>query len=284
MTALGVDHMLVLHDDLEAARQAAARLGFRPTPLSVHSPHMGTANVTVMMPDRRTYIEYLGIVAPTDHNEQMRAALAARGNHVFGLALRGNARDAHRALAAEGLADGDVIDFARDVDLPDGPARAAFSIVQLRPGSLPGLYGIVCEHHTPDAVWRADHVEQPNGARALVGLHGVAAAPAAMDGDWRRVFGDGVDAAEDGTLTVRTTTATLDYGDPGRWAARFGDAADGIPARLLALEFAVDSAAATARWFESAGIACRRDDRSVVVADDLGLGSRYIFTERTPQP
>lgn len=279
MSRLGVDHMLILHQELEAARQAAARLGFRPTPVSTHSPHMGTANTTIMLPDRQTYIEYLGIVAPTDHNAQMRSALDENGNHVFGLAMRGNAQEAYESLEAQGLANGKVIDFSREVDLAEGSGTASFSIVQLETGALPGLYGLVCEHHTPDVIWRDDCIEHPNGVRALSAIHGICPDPTAIADDWRRVFGSDSITVSKEALEVRTSTAKVRYLTPDAWSREYGTVPEVPGPRICVLEFSVHSTDVVSACLENGGVDYERYGSSVHVQDTIGLGARHIFTE-----
>ena len=64
---LGLDHVVILVRDLDDADARMARLGFRPTPRGHHSAHMGTANATVMLPDR-TYFETLTVLQETPAN------------------------------------------------------------------------------------------------------------------------------------------------------------------------------------------------------------------------
>ena len=73
---LGLDHVVILVRDLDDADARMARLGFRPTPRGYHSAHMGTANATVMLPDR-TYFETLTVLQETPANADVRAVLVA---------------------------------------------------------------------------------------------------------------------------------------------------------------------------------------------------------------
>ena len=60
----GIDHALVGVSDLEAARDAYARLGFTVTPRGRHIG-WGTGNHTVMF--ENDYVELIGILDPTQY-------------------------------------------------------------------------------------------------------------------------------------------------------------------------------------------------------------------------
>ncbi|MEO1104816.1 MAG: VOC family protein, partial [Pseudomonadota bacterium] len=172
---LQLDHALILHDDIATAVAGLERLGFRPTPPGYHGEMLGTENVTVMLPDKRTYFEVLVVRDPTPVNAGQRSAFEARGRHLFGAALKGDARALSARLGPAGISEGVPFDFQRAVELPGGPADAAFTVAPFRADALPGLTSFICQHHTPDVVWRADYLNHANGAQALTGLWGVAA-------------------------------------------------------------------------------------------------------------
>jgi len=63
-SVVGLDHVVVVVRDLDAAAAQWQRLGFTISPRGTHSAHMGTANYTMML--REDYLEILGVVAPTE--------------------------------------------------------------------------------------------------------------------------------------------------------------------------------------------------------------------------
>ncbi|MCP5151932.1 MAG: VOC family protein [Ectothiorhodospiraceae bacterium] len=217
----GLDHMIVLVDRLEAARAHLESLGFVPAPRGAHSPHMGTANYTVMFPDR-TYFEVLGITAATDRNAAMRRRLAVAGNGPFGLALRtDDARAAARALADAGVGDGDAVDFARAVDMPDGRREARFTTAYLAPDATPGVKSFVCQHYTPELVWREDCLEHPNGIVGVAGLVGAASDLDAAAAAYARAFGERV--VRDGdSVRIELGNASVELLDRARFLHRYG--------------------------------------------------------------
>src|SRR5436305_14309749 len=84
---IGLDHAVVVVEDLDKAAANWKRLGFTVSPRGTHSAHMGTGNYTIMLdPD---YIELLGVLTETEHNRPTRAFVTARGEGIRGLAFTG---------------------------------------------------------------------------------------------------------------------------------------------------------------------------------------------------
>ncbi len=268
------DHAIILTNRLEAGVAALERLGFRPTPPGDHGEALGTQNVTVVLPDGMTYFELLAIRAPVPRNKDKRAALAEHGNHLYGLAIKAEVAELYDLLDALGAADGEPFEFAREVDLPDGPREASFTILPLKPDTLPGLYGFVCEHHTPEVVWRADYLAQPNGALRIIGLWGVADDLHELIKAWQRPFGASV-TREDDRMTAELGITNLRYLTREAWAERFEtEIAPG--ARLVALEFEVADIHALEALFRKNGVAWRQVGRHLAVVDET-LGTMFLF-------
>lgn len=278
MTGLELDHALILHDDLDGAGAAARRLGFRPTPTGYHGQGLGTANATIMMPDRQTYFELIAVTEPTPRNADKRAALDARGPHLLGTAFKGDARAARADFAALGVAEGEAFDFVRQVDLPSGPREARFAIAQIAAGTLPGLYSFVCEHFTPDVVWREDYLEHPNGARAVSGLWGVAPDPGALAEAWRPLFGNRV-ALRDGVLEIDAGAGRFRYLAPAAWSEMFGETPSGPGPHLRALEIAVTSASALEDLLSAGRVDWERRASRIAVPDRIGFGCTVLFRQ-----
>jgi len=275
-----LDHAVILVADLDRAEQQFAQLGFRPTPRGYHSTHMGTANATVVMLDRRTYVELLGIVAPTPANAAQRARLARRpGLHGLAFATD-DARTAAAELEAAGLGEGGAVDFARAVELADGPRDARFTVARLREDALPGAWCFLCQHHTRELVWRPGYVDQPNGARAIVEVLGWARDLDALVGPWRRLFGERVQR-RGATVEIRTDTATISFHTPEALRDRLSgavDEADPHEPGLAALAFAVEDPGRVRACVEAAGIAAiAGEGGAVLVPAATAAGVAILF-------
>ncbi|MEJ5233546.1 MAG: VOC family protein [Geminicoccaceae bacterium] len=275
-----LDHTVVLVRDLDTAEQQFARLGFRTTPRGYHSAHMGTANATFVLPDRRTYVELLSVRVPTPANAAQRARLARRPG-LHGLAFASDdARTAASELASAGLGEGGAVDFARAVELADGPRDARFTVARLREDALPGAWCFLCQHHTRDLVWRPDFLDQPNGARALVEVLGWASDPDAILGPWRQFLGDRVQRRGQ-SVEIRTGTATITFHPVEALRDRFGDALGPLgpdEPGLAALVFAVEDPGATRAVLEAGGIAPHAlEDDTLLVPAASAAGVAILF-------
>src|SRR3954469_1520097 len=82
---VGLDHVVVLVRELDAAAENWKRLGFTLSPRGTHSAHMGSGNYTIMLGD--DYIELLGILVATEHNAPTRAFLDRNGGGIERIAF-----------------------------------------------------------------------------------------------------------------------------------------------------------------------------------------------------
>lgn len=276
------DHAIILVRSLDKGREGLRRLGFRPTPPGLHGAGLGTANVTVMMPDRRTYFEALSVVAPTPRNEHKRRKMAVLDDHLYGVAFKGDARVSAGLLEQCGLGSGDAFDFSRDVDLHDGVREAAFSVTQARDDAIEGAWIFVCQHHTPDVVWRSDYLDHPNGAHAVIGLVGTTGNPEVTAESWRPLVGIALRLDGRG-VHIATRTAEIAFLDHQAYVDRFGHAPPdgGGDARLHTLIVSVRSLAQCRTTLDAGGLDWLQGshgDLVVPAVDDLG--TTFVFTER----
>lgn len=239
---LGLDHVIILVRDLDDAEARMARLGFRPTPRGVHSGHMGTANATVVFRDG-TYFETLTVLDPTPANEAVRRVLDEREG-PYGLAMKTeDARAAAVEFEAAGIALGGALEFARPVEMPGGTSDAAFTVARAVPDATPGAWLFVCQHHTPDVVWREDHLEQDNGATGVTEVIGIADDLDAIARAYGTIFGDRIQRAGE-RIDIGAGSAGVTFLTPAAFGERFGATggdAHGTPPRLAALRVEVGS-------------------------------------------
>jgi hypothetical protein len=165
---VGLDHVVVLVRDLDAAAENWKRLGFTLSPRGTHSAHLGSGNYTIMLgPD---YIELLGIIADTTHNAPSRAFLDRRGEGIERAAFTATDSAAGvEEIRARGYVGVGPIDFGRPVTLPNGgQAEAKFRVFQWPVDEAPGgLRIFACQHLTPQAVWIPELQRHANTARRI---------------------------------------------------------------------------------------------------------------------
>lgn len=278
----GLDHVVILVRDLDDAERRLVRLGFSPTPRGFHSAHMATANTTVVFDDD-TYVELLGVVRSTAHNRAMRRALDA-GEGPFALAFKtDDARAAAREFATARLADGDAVDFVRPVEMPEGRRDAMFTVARLVAAATPGAMSFVCQHHTPEAVWRRDHLAQPNGSSGVAEVVGVAADLSALEQSWARVFGDHVRRTRT-SMVIPAGSVAITFLTPQALGERFGDAARDVEVhagpRLVALCLRIASTERLRRHLAEAGVAHDESaSGSILVPPAEACGTLLEFAE-----
>lgn len=176
---LGVDHVVVAVRDLAVSAKAWEGLGFTISPLGLHSPHMGSANHTIMLHD--DYLELLGVVTPTDQNQPMRDFLA-RHEGVERIAFTTDDAAAGAAeITARGFPAIGPVHFGRPVPLPGGgEADAKFNVFRWPLDEQPGGIRIfACQHLTRENVWIPVLQQHANSAVAIRRIEILAADPQA---------------------------------------------------------------------------------------------------------
>jgi len=281
----GIDHIVLLVSDLDASARRFAALGFTLSPRGTHSPHMGSANYTIILRD--DYFELMGLIAETPSNATKRKALAEKGDGMAAIACRiGDARAARAALAELGIATGDVMDFSRPLPLPDGGAgTAAFSVTTFEPREVPTGEMFMCEHKTRDMVWRPELMTHANGATALAGVVVASASPEETARAFARLFAaERVQGADD-TFSVTTgeksasITCMTPMAATGYYAGM--DAGKILRGDFAALRIAVDDIAKTQAHLQSSSIGFTkgRGGTSVFVAPDDAGGTLMEFIQ-----
>ena len=262
---LGIDHLVILAGDLDAAAETYRRLGFTISPRGVHSAHMGSANHTIMLRD--DYFELLSVIAPTDSNEKWRERLAV-GEGIWATALKTDDAAAMGAeMTALGITVGETLDFSRPVDLPGGgTGEAAFKVTPIRaPGSvIDGLFA--CQHLTRETVWLPGLTEHANTAVGLAAVDAEAPDPAAAADALARLFDAAPGAGADGVVALQAGSVRLRL---------HAGPADGRPIRFRGLTLAVSSIDAAASALD--GVPHHRDGDLLTVDPAAACGAALSF-------
>ncbi|MBR0679522.1 VOC family protein [Roseomonas eburnea] len=166
-TLVGLDHLVVAVRDLDAAAEAWGALGFTLSPPGLHSAHIGSANYTMMFGE--DYLELLGVVTPTPHNQALRDFVAMREGLDRAAFTTTDAAAGAEALRARGVDAVGPVDFGRPVALPDGTeTEARFTVFRWPTSARVGGLGIfACQHHTRDAVWVPSLQAHANGVTRI---------------------------------------------------------------------------------------------------------------------
>ncbi|PDT66142.1 hypothetical protein CO683_29240 [Bradyrhizobium ottawaense] len=165
---IGIDHAVVMVQDLDKAAENCRQLGFTVSPRGTHSAHMGTGNYTIMFdPD---YMELLGVLVATEHNVPARAFLDKRGEGIERIAFTAvDSAEGAEEIRARGLTPIGPTDFERPVTLPNGTVSAAkFRTFMWPTAEAPGGVRIfACQHKTRDTVWIPELMKHANAAKRI---------------------------------------------------------------------------------------------------------------------
>ncbi|MCA8907039.1 MAG: VOC family protein [Rhodospirillaceae bacterium] len=263
---LGIDHVLAGVADLEAARAAWRRLGFTVTPRGRHIG-WGTGNYCIMFPD--DYVELLGIVDPAGDLQGLDRLLAKREG-LLGLALA--SRDAgavHAALQSAGLAAGPPADLSRLLEAPEGTVEPAFKLVHPSdPEQHFGFKTFVCQHLTPELVWRREWIDHPNGATGILAVTAATPKAAAVAPSYRALLGDDAVIEDAAGLSVLLGGAILRLAET-----------DDISG-LIGMAVAVSNLERARRMLVGGGVAFEADGDGLHIDPDDASGMALSLVER----
>lgn len=273
----GLDHSIIGVEDLEAAREAYETLGFC---ISNRGRHVGwgTANYCIMFgPD---YIELLGIVDPAQYTAGLEDFLK-EGEGALKIVPRSDDIEVTREhLVEAGYEPEEIRDLGRSLEMPEGDVTPRFKLVHVPAEKTPGLSTFICQHLTPELVWRPEWMSHPNSAKAVHAYTILHDEPETLADVYERFFGFDCHGA-DGRLIVETGGGKLVFCRPDKltdlhpglvWNGRTGNGS------IAVASIAVEDTDTTARVFKENGIAyARRKDGSLLVQSELACGIALCF-------
>jgi hypothetical protein len=214
----GLDHVVVMVDGVDAAEAAYRRLGFQVQPRGFHKK-LGTANHLMIFD--KDYFEILGIVEDTEFNAERREWLKDGGG-LANVALATDGADlAFEAFKQAGLQPDAPLFFDRAVEIAGRTEHAKFRTVRIPKTHMPVVGFFVCEHLTPEFVYRGEWARHPNGARGILGVTVIAEQPAKWIAELEKYFGAGSVRRDGEGLTVNTGTQPIHYLTRRDYAARY---------------------------------------------------------------
>lgn len=197
----GLDHVVVMVDGIDAAQRQYEKLGFQVQPRGFHKK-LGTANHLMIFD--RDYFEILGIVEDTPFNAERREWLKDGGG-LANVALATDGADlAYEAFKAAGLNPDAPLAFDRAVEVDGKTELAKFRTVRIPKTNMPVVGFFVCEHLTPQFVYRPEWARHPNGARGILGAMVIAEQPEKWADELRKYFGPNT-VRREGELIVADT-------------------------------------------------------------------------------
>lgn len=172
-----LDHLVLPTQDLFIAKARLEALGFIVAPVGVHP--FGTHNTCVYFKDG-TFLEPLAIghretaEAATLQGNQFTARDAAyrfrRGAEGFSAIVLGSndAQADHDAFVKAGLSAGEILDFGRDFETPEGAkARMDFRLAFAADLRSPDFFGFTCERINVPKADRSKLIGHNNGVVSI---------------------------------------------------------------------------------------------------------------------
>lgn len=289
MSALGIDHPLILVRDIEAAVRRFRNLGFTMTPVGRHP--WGTSTALAMFDG--CLIELMSLYDESLIDERP-AGTFRFGRHIRdhlaereGISLLAlHSEDAggdEAALRGRGIACQGTIEFGRDVTLPDGGTdRTATTLKIIHDPALPRLSNFLCHQHRPDLIYVPAWMDHPNGALGIRQVT-ILAAEADQPRVRRRLAGlYGGEAIFDlsGGFGARTGNGDFVVGDRKAVEARYGE----LPAALagerqpsyVAIHVRVADLDAVEPFLKAAGAAYSRSDDNITLTNAEAYGNTWL--------
>ncbi|MCP5153746.1 MAG: VOC family protein [Ectothiorhodospiraceae bacterium] len=224
----GIDHLVLVTEDLDEASAFYRTLGFTTTPRAVHP--FGTGNALVQL--QGNFIELVGIVDPG------AIATAEPGGFSFAAFCRDRLREAegmcmlvlesrdaradHAAFTSRGLRTHPPMDFQRLARLPDGSeVTVGFSLAFVTDPRLPRVAFFVCQQHAPQHFWKAEYQTHANGAQVVDRVYMVAEDPPALADLFAGLQDRDSVRVDDDELVVATARGDVVVMTPGRFEALY---------------------------------------------------------------
>jgi hypothetical protein len=275
----GLDHVVVMVDGIDAAEAAYRRLGFQVQPRGFHKK-LGTANHLMIFD--KDYFEILGIVEDTEFNAERREWLKGGGG-LANVALATDGADlAFDAFKQAGLNPDAPLFFDRAVEVAGKTELAKFRTVRIPKTNMPVVGFFVCEHLTPEFVYRSEWAKHPNGARGILGVTVIAEQPDKWVPELEKYFGAGSAKREGDGAVVDIGTQPIRYMTRKDYAVRYPGITPVRPGDHPALlTVRVESLAACEALLKKNGVqATKPDSGRLVVPPSEAAHLTLEFAER----
>ena len=288
--ARGLDHLVMVVNDLETARTIYERLSFTTTPRALHP--FGTENFLVQM--HGNFLEVVAIADPSiipPHTSEVFSF--ARGNADFLARREGmsslvfqsqDARADRRDFLAAGLNAYENVDFSRKATLPDGSqVTVGFSLAFVTDAAMPEATFFTCQQHAPEHFWKPQYQVHGNGAKHAAEAIMVAPDPAAHAAFFRGTHGADAVSVGDGTLSVATDLGAVSVLTPSAFERRFGPgtAGSGDSPHFAGFRVVVEDVEKTNGVLRAAGVETRESNGTMQVGPH-GLSGIVIEFSQAP--
>ena len=283
----GLDHIVHVVRDLDAAAALYRRLGFIVGARNRHSRSWGTENHIVQLPG--TYIEILAVTDAAEIVPHLPRHFSfgafnrdwvAHEQGLSMLVLEGRGAPDADAFRAAGIGDYELYEFERQGKRPDGTSvRLAFALAFASDPRAPSIGFFTCFQRQPENFWNPAFQSHANTAVAVAGVVLVAQVPSDHAEFLAAFAGKDSHQTSDG-VTITTPRGDIEVLTPAGFASRFGVSAPDVSAgaRLAALRFSV---AAPSSLAKVPRISMVRGGNITVIGQDDAMGAVLVFEQLT---
>lgn len=269
---------MIIVENAEKAGIIYELLGFNVQPIGSHAGQ-GTSNRLIILDD--TYIELMAVDYPTDANG-IYSAFQATGGGLKSLAMRtSDAESVREYWSSQNVASKPAVHFRRPVDIDGETVTASFQIAFMDADKEPGVGIFVCEHETPQYVYRPEWSGHANTVRRIAGITIVADLPASYSDAADTAFGADCEHIHiEGGSRIRTGGSFIDYITPAAFASRYGDVP--LPATkrgdlAASMTLEIESPASLIRSLETNAIPHVRQNDSIIVPAEAAANVVLVF-------
>ena len=283
-----IDHLVMVVNDLEAARVVYSQLGLTTTPRALHP--FGTENFLVQL--QGNFLEVVGVADASiipPHGDgifsfaRANADFLARRVGMSSLVFQSaDARADRSDFLAAGLQAYENVDFSRKAVLPDGAeVTVAFSLAFVTDPTMPEVTFFTCQQHAPEHFWKPEYQVHANGAQQVAEVIMVAPDPSSHADFFRGIHGDGALALSDDGLSVETGVGSISMVTPDIFETRFGIPTPGptTTAHFAGFRIVVKNLRDTHTYLATASVETRVMTDAVQVGPYGHFGIVIEFTE-----
>jgi len=284
----GIDHLVIVVNDLEDARAFYQRIGFNMTPLAFHP--FGTANTLAQLDG--SFLEVLSVadesLIPEHGDDTFSFAAYNRDFLSFapGCSMlvfeSTDARADQQHFLRQGLDTYAPFDFSRKATLPDGSeVTVGFSLAFVTHREMARSVFFTCEQHAPEHFWKPEYQTHANTAQTTEEVAMVAEAPQRYKDFFRGLCPTSNVALDGETLTVATPRGRVCIYTAAGFESRFRTSAPVYAEegpRFAGISIGVaDPARATTKLVTSGTPhAAHRDGVVIAGADAFGLVIEFV--------
>jgi hypothetical protein len=290
MSPRPLDHLVMPVIDIKTARTRMTTLGFTVAADARHP--FGTENACVFFKDK-TYLEPLGIASKEECRQTAKAGnqFTARNNAfrfrvgpegLSAVVMGSNDADGEDALfRSEGISGGDVLQFSRQMKLPDGSEiTASFKLAFAADLRAPDFHGITCQRINMPAADRSALEKHANGVVGIKSVILTEAHPADFEDFLKTLVGQQSVSGSTSRMTLGSANADVEVLDADAAREAFGlEVARERGLRGAAVVFKVEDITVTENHLGASGIAFTKHNRMTLVSHAAGQGVLFAFSE-----